>query len=281
MRIAYLVLAHRNPEQLRRLVQRLGPDAPVFVHLDARVRNPVAASFRSALPNATFVPRHRCYWGSSGLVRATLECIGALARSGIAYDYAMLLSGQDYPIQPRERILGFLDGHRGAEFIESFPLERPNRWTPQGGPFQASRRVRDFHLFYRSHHVSLPIRRRFPSDLVPYGGSQWWCLSRPCVEHVHRFSAERSDVVRYFEHTFIPDESYFQTVVAASPFASKVVQDDLKLAIWNRPAPPYPAVLRSSDRDRLLASPKLFARKFDTSIDEEILDFVDRAMLRA
>lgn len=275
MRVAYLVLAHRNPEQLCRLVRRLGPDAPVFVHVDARARD----SFPTRIDGCELIPSHRCYWGRFGIVRATLSCIAALVRSGVSYDYAMLLSGQDYPIKPRDRLLAFLKGHPGAEFMEVFPLHLPNRWTTHAGSYQAMSRVAHYHLWFRSHHRSLRIPRRFPAGLTPHGGSQWWCLSRPCLEWVHRFSEERPDVAHYFEHVFIPDESYFHTVIAASPFAANVVKDDLKLAIWDRPEPPYPAVLGLRDARLLMSSRKPFARKFDASVDATVLDFIDRRIL--
>jgi hypothetical protein len=284
LRVAYLILAHRNPDQLRRLVDRLEPDAPVFVHFDARApRRMFARAERllSSCSNVRFVPRHRCYWGSFNIVRATLECIHALVESGVEYDYATLLSGQHYPLRDAEGIRAFLSERRGAEFIEAFPLDLPNRWTDHSGRFQSRARVHGFHLRVRSRWLTLPVRRRFPEGVVPHGGSQWWSLTRDCLDFVHRFSIERADVLRYFRRVFIPDESYFQTVVAASPFADRAAGDDLTFAIWDRPVPPYPATLATRDLDSLSSSEKLFARKFDMTVDAAVLDLIDSRVKRA
>jgi len=44
-------------------------------------------------------------------------------------------------------------------------------------------------------------------------GSQWWCLRRRTIEWVLEFAARRRDVMRFFRTTWIPDETFFQTLV--------------------------------------------------------------------
>ena len=39
-------------------------------------------------------------------------------------------------------------------------------------------------------------------------------------------------------------------------------------------------MLRSEDFPKLAASPKLFARKFDATVDAGVLDLIDRQLLR-
>jgi len=282
MKIAFFILAHRYPEQLDRLVGRLPPDSPVFVHFDARAELEVYAQAESLLSrraNVRFVRRFRCYWGAMSIVHATLECIGALIAAGHDFDYAMLLSGQDYPIKDPAHMRRFLEAHRGREFIESFRLAEPNRWTLQGGSIQAMRRVEHLHLRLRSRVLSVPMRRRFPRGLTPHGGSQWWCLSADCVRFVHRFTQERPDVLRFFERVSIPDESFFQSVLSASPFAGNMSHEDLMFAVWDRPEPPHPATLGTHDLPALQRSPKLFARKFDMMRDGLVLDLIDSTLL--
>jgi hypothetical protein len=283
VQVAYLILAHKNADQLVRLIGRLGDEAPVFVHFDARARDAFARAepLLRRFENVQLVERYPCYWGSFNIVRATLECIRALVASGVAHDYAMLLSGQDYPLRSSDEIRSFLEARRGAEFVECFPLDQPNRWTPQTGCFNATARVRYYHLQYRSRRFMLPVPRRFPKGFTPFGGSEWWCLTRECLRWLDGFRAERRDVVRFFEHVCVPDESFFQTAIAASPFAPSVVSDDLKFAIWNRPEPPYPAILRSGDLEALTRSGKLFARKFDETVDATVLDALDAAAQRS
>lgn len=289
MSIAYIVLAHRLPQQLARLIERLDDgQARFFVHLDsvAHQRHGAGADLQEQFlraagqrSNICLLPRYRCYWGSFEIVRATLAGIHAVVDSGVPFERVMLLSGQHYPIKPVAHIHRFLAQRRDAEFMESFPLRSPNRWTRQRGPFRDVARVLHRHFRFRSRWLHLPLRRRFPAGLQPYGGSQWWCLSLPCVTYIADFTRSHPQVVDYFKRCFIPDESFFQTLVSNSPFHERLVASDLTYVKWNEPTPPYPAILDRRCIDALQSSAALFARKFDQTQDEEILDLIDRRIL--
>ena len=49
--------------------------------------------------DVTWLPRHRSQWGGFGHVRATLKGIDHVVASGVPFDYAVLLTGQDYPLR--------------------------------------------------------------------------------------------------------------------------------------------------------------------------------------
>ncbi|MDP2291903.1 MAG: beta-1,6-N-acetylglucosaminyltransferase, partial [Actinomycetota bacterium] len=127
MRLVYIVLAHQLPEQLIRLVDRLeGPDVRILVHLDRNMSDHEVRIIRQGLvarPNVEFLPRHRCAWGAYSLVEATLE--GLRRCRSLTFDYAVLISGQDYPIKSREQIDRYLAGLDGASLIHNdpFPVE--------------------------------------------------------------------------------------------------------------------------------------------------------------
>jgi hypothetical protein len=55
-------------------------------------------------------------------------------------------------------------------------------------------------------------RRRIPDGLVPHLGSQWWCLTRDTLQAILS-DPDRRRFDRYFRRVWIPDESYFQTLV--------------------------------------------------------------------
>ena len=112
MKISYILLVHRNPTQVARLVSRLHAWSPIFIHVDRRVPiSPFQRALESSNPGGSlrFVKRHRCRWGQFGIVQATLEGINALIASGCDFDYAMLLCGQDYPIRSMNLIAEFLE----------------------------------------------------------------------------------------------------------------------------------------------------------------------------
>jgi hypothetical protein len=208
---------------------------------------------------------------------ATLELVDALCSSGEQFDYATLLSGQDYPIKSHAVIEHGLS--RGGEFIECFSLLRPNRWSDHGGNFQAAARVYGRYIRFRSRIWRIGSRR-LPNDIPPFGGSQWWTLSRQAIDHLHRINRENSRLIGALSRSFIPDEVFVQTILGNSPFAASIVQDDLRFAIWDRPQPPFPATLTSADMPVLAASEKHFARKFDFDTHPHLADEIDAALRR-
>lgn len=277
MRVAYVILAHQLPEQLARLVGRLNtPNALFLIHINRRADDGVLDAARTALAgldNVIFLRRHKLYWGGFGHVRATIEALDELHRRSAQFDYVALLTGQDYPIKPVSVIERTLAESGGRSFMAYDRL--PGGW-PDG-----MKRITHWHSrrvgVPRGWHLNVPIRRRFPQRLVPYGGSSYWWLSREAVDYVRRFVVEQPDVYRFFKHVDIPDEIFFHTIVMNSPLRDAVVNDELRHVDWTRDPPP--AIFDTGDLEMLRHSPKLLARKFDSTRDSEILDLIDRELL--
>jgi hypothetical protein len=276
--VAYLILAHQAPEQLARLVHVLPQESPIRIHVDRRAD---AATYGRCVellagrPGLEFVPRHICRWGAFGIVAGTIELMRSLIASGASYDHATLLSGADYPIKSNREIAAFLRNHPHKEFIESFSLTAPNRWSGHGGYFKTPEKMLGRHLWFRSRVLRVSRMRKLPLNMQPFGGSQWWTLTREAIEYIVDFVARAPQFVSFCRYSYIPDESFVQTIVSNSHLASRVTGDDLRLAIWDRSTPPYPATLRIDDLDMLLASNRLFARKFDAQKDPDILRALD------
>ena len=272
-RVAYIVSAYKLPAQLERLLRRLdGPGVSFAVHVDAKTRRATWDEMvaRCSDLDVAWLPRHRSQWGGFGHVRATLKGIDHVVGSGVPFDYAVLLTGQDYPLRPHAEIARFL-GDAGERSFMRHILLPWEQWGPRGG----LDRIEDWHVItYRRLHLALPLRRRLPGGLEPYGGSAYWCLSSTLVHFVHGFLSENPDYVRFFEHVFVPDEIFFQTIVMNSELRDTVENDDLRYLDWSRE--PAPAVLTRDDLPALVAAPQLFARKFDETVDAEILDALDR-----
>jgi hypothetical protein len=271
-RVAYVVSAYKLPDQLERLLRRLAGAGVTFtVHVDRKTprRDYEEMVARTRDLDVQFLPRHICHWGGWGHVRASLKGIDRLYDDQVPFDYLALLTGQDYPLSSPAAIAAALGAAEGRSFMSSWPLPRP-QWGARGG----LDRYEDWHLItYRRAHLALPLRRYPPLGLIPYGGSPYWCLSRPLVDYVHGFVHENPAFVRFFEHVFIPDELFFQTIVINSGLAQTVENDNLRYVDWSRT--PAPAILTRADLEAIVSSGKLFARKFDQRVDAEILDLLD------
>jgi len=282
--VAYLILAHGNPDQLALLVAALPANSPVMIHFDRRADAALydrAVKLLSNRPRLQFVKRYKCYWGAFGIVQGTISLIQALIATDMHFDYATLLSGSDYPIKSNYEIAMFLDRNRGGEFIESFLLTVQNRWSDDGGYSKTPERVLCRHIRFRSRIARLPCLRKMLAGLQPYGGSQWWTLSREAIVYIAHFVDRRPEFLSFIKQSFVPDELFAQTILSNSHLADRVTGNHLRLVIWGRPSPPYPAILTIDDLDMLLASDKLFARKFDAPTDGTILQVFDDRNARA
>jgi hypothetical protein len=294
MKLAIVVLAHDRPEQLARLLAALRhPDARAYLHLDRRVPlDPFRRAFAEAdVGDAALLPRHATSWASPELVDAALEGL----RRGVAdgCDYFLLISGRDFPLRPVEAIVAFAAEAGSRSYLEHFPLPDP-RWrlggrdrtdfytyTVRGRRETCVPRGEDTsHLNHRGRLLNRVLRlrglgkppRRFPSYARPFGGSQWWNLSRAAADCVLAFLDEHPDYRRYHEHTLAPDELFFQSILAGTGFAERaeVVDDSLRFMRW--PADEsHPRVLGTDDLPAMLEGGALFARKFDASVDATVL----------
>src|SRR5258708_21864253 len=97
--IAYLILAHSDPTQLRRLMKRLESDeAAFYIHVDGKVD---LGAFKSAAQGINRVyfcePRSKVTWAAFSVVEATLRLLEtALAGEDQICNRFVLLSGADY-----------------------------------------------------------------------------------------------------------------------------------------------------------------------------------------
>jgi hypothetical protein len=305
MKIAYVISAYKYPVQLIRLIRALNtPNAIFMVHVDKKANfNDYRAMVDGvgSLPNVTFLRRHKCYWGEFGHVLATLRGIETLIENSINCDYVMLLTGQDYPIKPPVQIERYLDLHRGKEFIEYRPItfHGQARRDASSPDERVAFYIENGHLRILGRHFWVPrasirfewsakplfyimarsfINGGFPQGYQPFVGSSYWCLTRECVTYVNAFVRENPDFIGFFKHSFIPDEMFFQTIILNSPFKNKVVNDNVRCIDWSQGGS-NPRIWCKQDIEILKRSNGLIARKFDHTVDSEIIDLIDAQLL--
>ncbi|MDE5413800.1 beta-1,6-N-acetylglucosaminyltransferase [Alkalihalobacterium chitinilyticum] len=284
MKIAYIILAHNKPEQLIRLINRLNEEDITFIiHYDKNSPDSEFGElkdFFSNYNNIYFSERIKCYWGGINLVRATLGCLSLLQKENIQYDYASLLSGQDYPLFSNSKIKEFFYQNKGKQFMQYFkPINvwknedriryyYFNNYNIRGNSFKKF-------VFSNFNRIikKLNIRRYYYPFEEFYGGSQWWSLSKDCINYILDYTRQNGKAVSFFKYVFIPDEIFFQTIILNSDFKELVVNNHLRYIDWS--SDPAPKVLGKEDLNLLINSNKLFARKFDCNKDSEVLDLID------
>lgn len=284
MKHALIVLAHGNIPDLVDVLEQFGSGFEAFVHVDKKVSVPAKdLDLLRALPMVRMVSRrYRVNWGGLSQVNAILHLTRhALKDKDLSYLHTV--SGTDRIIVPPSRFKAFFEAHAGREFLLHFPL--PTEYWPNGGMDRLARfdpidlfnvrnawgkRMRNLLLHVQQR---IGLERKLPSSFPPlHGGSTSWSLSRELLEHVIAALDQDPKFLNRFRHTLCPDEIALQTLIMNSPFAERVVNDNLRYIDWSRKKNPEPYVLDLANWDALMASGALFARKIDRPLSNGLID---------
>jgi hypothetical protein len=283
-KIAYILLCHKDADGIIAQANRLTAAGDfIAIHFDARSPAADFARIRDALagnPAVAFARRRlKCGWGEWSLVAATLEAVRAALAAFPQATHFYMLSGDCMSIKSAEYAHAFLDGD-DADYIESFDFFESD-WIKTG--IKEERLIyRHFvnergrkRLFYASIALQkrLGLARAIPSDLQIMIGSQWWCLRRTTIEAIVAFCDARPDVMRFFRTTWIPDETFFQTLVRHLVPDKEIRARTLTFLMFTDYG--MPVTFYDDHYDLLLSQDYLFARK----ISQDALDL--RARLGA
>ncbi|TNF60304.1 MAG: glycosyl transferase [Rhodobacteraceae bacterium] len=247
MTVGIVMLVHtalNRAEQVARHWTAAG--CPVVIHVDAHVPRDAHRAFLDRLsddPMVRFSRRHVCEWGTWGLVAATQDAAGLLLDTFADVTHVYLTSGACLPLRPVDELIGYLRASPRTDFIESATISDVP-WT-MGGldeerftlrfPFSWKRQRPLFDLAVDIQR-RLKLRRRAPAGLVPHMGSQWWCLTRQTLSAILQ-DPERPRYDRYFRSVWIPDESYFQTLVRL--YSSNIESRSLTLSKFDFQGKPH------------------------------------------
>lgn len=275
-KIAFLLLCHKDPDGIIAQAERLTACGDfVSIHFDARARAEDFARIRAALdanPSVVLSDRVACGWGEWSLVAATLLAVRAAVEAFPTATHFYLLSGDCMPIKSAEYAHAFLDG-ADRDYVESVDFFKSD-WIKTG--IKEERLIyRHFvnersrkRLFYGSMELQkrLGLKRRIPADLQVQIGSQWWCLRRRTIEAILAFLDRRPDVTRFFRRTWIPDETFFQTLVRHLVPEAEIESRTLTFLMFSDYG--MPVTFYNDHYDLLLSQDYLFARKISPDAKE-------------
>lgn len=194
---------------------------PVVIHVDSRVAEADVTRLTQKLAMFDTVllsARHACEWGSWSIVAATQSACELMLERFPQVEHVYLASGSCLPLRRISELEAYLSARPDVDFIESVTTDEVE-WTVGGlaqerfmfrFPF-SWRKQRGLFDGYVRLQRRLKYKRQMPDKLVPHLGSQWWCLTRKTLSAILT-SENRAVYDRYFQHVWIPDESYFQTL---------------------------------------------------------------------
>lgn len=283
MKIAVLLLAHKNAAQADRLINRLRhPAIRVFLHAD---KKSTLSNHRFSSPVTLIKNTVPVYWGDFSPVQATLNGMKEIREQAGEFDYFILLSGQDYPIKPIQSLVDFLEKNKGKEFIGHGAVNKDG-WKAamsryQYYHFRKNKNVWGWFFFagLRQLMKLSGIKRKPPVPV--WGGSQWFNITHAAFNYILDYTTANPEFTRYMKSCNFTDELFFQTILLNSPFKNNCINDPLRYINWSKEPGKKnksPEVITQKDLTALQQSPGFFARKFDDHIDAVVLDELDRVI---
>jgi hypothetical protein len=287
MRVCFLVLTHYNPDVFARLARELASDGdPVVAHVDVKVDQ---RPFEVLAPASDLLHYERdrvdVKWGSSSIMAAQLKIMRTALRVAPTADYYWLVSGDSYPTQSVRDIKAFLAAQHPAEYLNYVPMPHDEYDKPlyrlSHYRLDFDGRVNRFRLFYMALNrlARRPYKHHF-KDMPPYGGSNWFTLTREATRYIVDYLDTHPRFWRYALTTGATEEWLPHTLLANEPSFRPRLGGALFWADF-RPTtpPPRPPAIGEEQVDHLkqllvspesgfpLPGPPFMVRKFGTDSD--------------
>jgi len=124
-------------------------------------------------------------------------------------------------------------------------------------------------------------KKKFIEGYEPFGGWAWWTLTYDCSKYMLETFRKNPQLKKFFKFSWTPDEMIYQTIIINSPFRETVVNNDLREIVFPGEGEngSHPIIYKANDFEFIKNSTKLFARKFDITVDKEIIDQIDKEIL--
>lgn len=263
-----LILAHKNHNQIMRLINHLKTDFDLYVHIDKRNKLNI-----KSFDNVNVYKEFKTYHGGVSLVIATLFLIEEAYKNN--YDRYIFISGQDVPLKTNKEIINFFDTNKNKEYISyesinnSEAMYKEMSFRLNSYNFGKLYRL-IFHRNIRELLSNFPlIKRTTPKNI--YYGSQWWNLTNNAIKYILDYTKQNPNFLKRFNYTWGSDEFYFQSILLNSEFKNNCINDNLRYLIWGV-GTPINFQMKDYENIKNNINNNIFARKFDENFDNDIIN---------
>jgi hypothetical protein len=274
--VVVLVLSHRDPPLLNRLVGRLtaGTNTAVVVHHDPT--GPELDLSRSDSVLRMPYPVH-AEWGRMSLALAVINGLRFAVTHVPELSWVLAISGQDYPTRSMTAIEDDLARSSKDAYLRHFRVDRqPGKDEHHWLPVTRRRYMHKMRIPRTHRSVPFPRRHLFDGkDLSLYAGDQWVNLGARAVHHVLEQQRRLPQVERYFNWCSIPDEGFLPTLLLNNAQDLCIADDRRRYISWSK-GERHPALLHIGDVEKAAGGTDLFARKVDSARTADVLDMFDR-----
>lgn len=280
---AYLIMAHTQPELLKRLLILLDDvKNDIYLHIDRKAEDFPINEMKDTVKKARliFTERTDVRWGSYSQINCEILLLKEAVKT--EHTYYHLLSGADLPIKTQSEIYEFFEKYEGMEFVDEDLPEISET---------ALSRIKFAHHFYGKSgslqdllgSLETKLQKLLRIDhtknqknIVFQKGRNWFSITHDLAKLV---TEKEAWIQKAFKNSLCGDELFLQTIARNSRYASKICNlnthpeiPDTRCIDWERGNNNNPYIFRETDLKDLKNSDSLFARKFDWNVDKNIVE---------
>lgn len=276
---AYLIMAHSNFAQLQKLISVLDDKRnDIYVHVDKKSVGFREKEYKTEHSSLVFVPRITVSRGGRSCMDCELRLLKAAAYKR-SYDYYHLISGQDLPLKSQDEIHSFFKKNKGKSFLdfdeeenESLAfLDKIQYWYPfqemiGNNHDDVARYLEQIQNAFLMLQKKLKYSRIKERECKYYKGRNWFSITDGLARYV---LAKEEDLIEEYRFTLGAEEIFLHTLAMNSHFCEKVEHNSMRLMIQEQNDV---HVFCKKDFKMLTGSDALFARKFQDTVDADIIN---------
>jgi hypothetical protein len=281
MKHAYLIIAHTDFELLKTLIHLLDDERnDLYLHIDKKVKNFNPKDFNT-IHAKLFILQKRIdvRWAHFSQINVELLLFETAYKNG-PYQYYHLISGVDLPLKSQDEIHHFCDTNAGKEFVGFYPTRDEESRKNICQYFFFLKYERDVNRYVQIFFSKLRrlIRRTIgrifgerKMNLICKKGHNWVSITHAFCGYL---LSHKKWIKKRFKFTIFGDENFLHTILWNSSFHNNLYNNNdanegsMREIDWIR-GRPY--TWQIEDFDFLKKSNKLFARKFSSKTDQNII----------
>lgn len=288
MKNAIIILVHQLPEQVNMFLRQLleTTEMDIYIHINKRydnLRDSLLKDERISITKNNI----EITWGGDGLLNAVLLMLKEVKETGKLYGHVLVNTGQDLLI--KKGLDEFLEEHKGQVFYEGYEQDKrrrafllyewPDRYRQlmdsKWNPNKIIRRLR-LELFSRGYPFSKKKVTVDTEKIVFYRNWFWGALPYEVMTYILNYVEANPEYMGIYRNALVPEEGFFMTLIMMSPFKDRIQfkngRSDSLTNVLSR-SNGHPIVVKYEDIEELNKSPFFFARKFDSRVDDKVVNY--------
>ena len=297
IKIAIMLALHNNPKQANIFINQClkYEGAEVFIHIDKKgiaITDNLIKNDRVHILEDHFDVQ----WGDISQVKYVIALMRYIKKYekehllGSKFDYISIHSGSDMLVKPMKELAAYLERDRKFAYLDCYKLPWKD-WQYGGGlgrialywPKRFRKRLKRPSITHfcraiygRMYGWGILKGHKLP-DIQFWGKSAWYTISGECMHLCLKYIEHHPWFLRFFETALCPDEIFFDTLVNIIGKGQDIQEHDNlmydDMGIYDKKNVGSPKTMKMVDIEKIRKSGAFFARKFDMSVDNEVVEY--------